>query len=111
MGPQDFFRIGASVEALDSNGVQGARIVELDRELDGTAAHFAIFDVFALAGSQVDACFEAFTAIGALDGDEFLGLYAGAGGVGFEYGFQAIELVDVTVGAAGYAAAEGVHLW
>ncbi len=38
--------------------------------------HFAIFYVFALAGGQVDAGFEAFAAIGALNGHELLELAA-----------------------------------
>ena len=106
--------MGMSVEPLHAHGMQGAIVRELDSELDGAAAHFAIFYVFAFAGGQVDARFEALTAIGALHGHELLELTAAAraratAGARFEHGLEPIELVDVTLIAAGDAFGERVE--
>jgi len=101
MGPQgNLGETECSVEALNSNGMQRAGVLELDGELDGPAAHLAIFDVFALAGSQVDARFEAFTAPGTLNRHELLRLEPCAGRVRLEHRLEPIELVDVLLVAA-----------
>jgi hypothetical protein len=102
-----------SVEALDSHRAQGAVIRKLDAELDRAAAHFAIFYVFALAGRQVDAGFEALTAIRTLHRHELLELPAAAGAAAhtrLEHGLESIQLVDVSLVAAGDAPCEGVEL-
>src|SRR5262245_16800281 len=93
-----------SIQALHAERAQRAVRLELERELDGTAAHFAIFDVLALAARRADAGSEAFTAIRALHGHEDLGL--GAGHARLEDGLEAVETVDVFGVAAGDAARE-----
>src|SRR5689334_3654438 len=64
----DCASIDSSIDALYAHRMQRAVVLEFDPELDGAATHLAIFDVFALAGGQVNARFEAFTAIGTLNG-------------------------------------------
>jgi hypothetical protein len=101
-----------SVESLDTNGMERTVLSKLDTELDRAAAHFAIFDVFAVAGSQVDAGFEALAAIGALNGHELLQLAAAgaAAHARLEHRLKTVELVDVPILAAGDALGEGLKL-
>ncbi len=66
----------------------------------------------ALAGGQVDAGFEALAAIRTLHGHELLELAAlrrAGRGARLEYGFEAVELIDVLLFAAGDALAKRIE--
>jgi UrcA family protein len=70
-------------------------LIALDAEFDRAAAHLAVFYIRGLVGRQVDAGFQPFAAIRALDRHELLGQQAaGRPGAGLKDGLEAIELID-----------------
>src|SRR6516225_4186145 len=82
-----------SVQTPHLEREQRSNSVALDLELDRTAAHFAVFYVRRLLGSQVDACLQPLAAMRAAHGDEFFRQRARRSLSRLPHGLESVELV------------------